>query len=652
MEEVGLDSTAVDPSIHPCTDFYGFACGGWLKTAELAPETGWWVRSFSEIRERNVQQLKSIAEDAARKVLAQEDIEDLTVQQVGAFYSACMDQEGADERKTKPVRPILEKIREVVDATSLAKVLAELHRYQVWPFFELRASQDFGDATQMIGVLDQAGLGLPDKTYYLSKTSKEKQRIRDQYFQHIVRMMKLLGMLPSAASTAANEVLRIEISLAKVSKDREERRDPVGMYHKIGINGVRRAAPKFAWLEYLEALGYPGIKDITVTAPLFLTGLNKIVSQASSRALQNYLRWHVLREFAEVLSSEFVDEHHAFQEKLGRQLKPRWKYCLDSIEEVLVGPIASIYVEKHFSGEKKNKALQIFHAIRDVFAKNLASLDWMDEETKAGAIAKLQKLNYLVGYPTEWGTYPIDITSDHTENIRNWSLWETEGNLSQIGEMVDRRAWEVNPVSVSAYYHPLKNQMVFSAGVLQPPFYAVDGHIPTQMGSLGTVVGHEFTHGFDAQGSQFDGNGNLEQWWSEASRSAYEARAMCFEKQFSEYEPVNGAALNGKLTLLENVADLGGVKLAYEAYRQMREGAEKVVLADGFTEDQQFFLANAQVWCVLADEAELLQRIQVDPHADARSRVNGTLSNFTPFAAAFACEEETPMRSTSTCELW
>ena len=654
LADVGLAEDALDRSVEPCEDFYSFACGGWLAKTEIPSDRSRWVRSFSEIHKRNEVDLREIAEAATASVVnGTTDIDPVTAK-IGAYFGACMNEELINKAGIKPLKPLLAMVRQVQNPRTLARVLAQLHLRRVGAFFDLSALQDFKDATKVIAILDQGGLGLPDRDYYLDEKDPKKAELRATYKKHISRMFRLVGMSAPTAGQAAKDVMRIESALAKVSKTRVERRDPVGMYNKIDISGVRRISPRFAWTMYLRTLGYPALKDINVTAPQFFVGLNRLVVQARPRVLQNYLRWHIVRTYASSLSKPFFDESFSMRQALTGQdePRPRWKRCVASTDAALGELLAQAFIEKRFAGESKRAAERYVAEIKEAFATNLNNLSWMDQETRTRALKKLEQFTFLIGYPDKWREYTYEIGPVYARNRLASAVFEFKQDLARMGAPVDRERWEMTPPTVNAYYHPLKNQMVFPAGILQPPFYAVDAHVPVNLGAMGMVVGHELTHGFDDQGSQFDGDGNLSMWWTKASRTSFEEKTSCVVSQYEKYEPIEGLPLNGQLTLGENIADIGGLKLAFNAYRSLRSEAKEVKVAGGFTEDQQFFLANAQVWCAKIKDEEQRRRVQIDPHSDAKSRVNGPMSNLSSFAQAFQCEPGTPMNPVDTCSVW
>lgn len=648
LEDVGLSTTALDRSVNPCEDFYAFACGGWIESTEIPSDKSRWVRSFSVIHQRNEKDLKAILEGAAES-----PGDDAALKKIGAFYAACMDEKKAEEAGMSPLEPLIDAVKMVKDPKSLAEALAVLHRHHVWAFFDLRAEQDFEDATKIIGNLDQNGLGLPERDYYLNKKDDAKKKIRAAYVEHVAKMLELSGFSAKEAKAGAKTVMKIETALAKASKSPVERRNPKEMYNRIDLAGVKKAAPRMPWAVYFEGLEQPELTDINVTAPKYLAALGKVAARTKPKDLQTYLRWHVLNTYATDLSQAFFDEAFAFKKVLTGQdePRPRWKRCIAATDTALGDLLAQPFVDKRFGGDSKAAAVSYVEGISEAFGANLDKLDWMDDETKEKAKEKLSKFSNLIGYPSKWETYEYEVGDVYAANLLGAAAFETGKNLARIGEPVDRERWEMTAPTVNAYYHPLKNQMVFPAGILQPPFYAVSSAIPVNLGAMGMVVGHELTHGFDDQGSQFDGDGNLQMWWTEASRKAFEEKTQCVADQYSGYEVLEGVNLDGKLTLGENIADLGGLKLAFAAYRALTEEAPAETV-DGFTPDQQFFIANAQVWCAKAKEAEMRRRVSVDPHSAPRFRVNGPMSNLSEFAEAFECAPGTPMHPEKVCAVW
>ncbi len=646
LQAVGLDPSALDRSADPCTDFYQFACGGWLARTEIPADQSGWSRGFSELEKRIEEQLRDVLVEAASG-------KDPEAKKLGGYWTACMDEASIEAAGLRPLEPLMARVRKVSDAKSLAVVLAELHKARVWAVFDLAAAQDFKDATRMIANLDQNGLGLPDRDYYLNDDDRSKQ-LRATYLGHVERMMKLSGMKPAEAKKAAEEVMALERSLAEASKTKVERRDPKTMYNKVDRAGLGKMASSFPWDEYFKALGFADIAEINVTAPKFVAQLDKLVRETKPATWRTYLRWHLVRSTSMALPKALVDESFAMEKALTGQpeLKPRWKRCVDSSDMALGEQLGERFVKRHFAGESRASAQRMVHAITAAFGRALEGLGWMDGETRTRAQAKLQQMAFLIGYPDKWKTYDFEVDAkSYAGNLIAARGFETRRDLGKVGKTVDRNEWQMSPPTVNAYYDAQRNHMVFPAGILQPPFYGVGFATAVNLGGIGMVIGHELTHGFDDEGSQFDGRGNLENWWAPATQKQFEGRTGCVATQYSGYEPLSGARLDGKLTNGENIADLGGLKLAMAAFRELRKGAEPIE-ADGFTEEQMFFLANGQSWCTKMREEMVRMRVKTDPHSPPKFRVNGAVVNLPEFAQAFRCKQGAPMNPKDRCVVW
>jgi putative endopeptidase len=649
LDAVGLDPAALDPSADPCTDFYQFACGNWISKAEIPADKPRWDRSFTAIGDRNEASLRKIVEQDAKAKDA-----DPGLQKVGAYYDACMDEATIEADKLKPLQPLLAVVKKVKDKKSLTAAVLELHRRRVWALFDLSDTQDFKDATKVIAEIDQNGLGLPDRDYYVKEDDKSKD-IRQKYLGHVERMMALAGLPAKDAKKAAADVLRIETELARASKTRVERRDPKAVYNKIDRPGVAKAAPSFLWDDYFKGLGFPAINDINVTHVPFLEAVNKLVDTLPPSDWQTYLTWHLVRGLADALPKAFIDESFSMAAALTGQKenRPRWKRCITDTDAALGELLAQRFVKLYFSPESKEATQRYVLEISQAFAREVDKLSWMDAPTKQKAIAKLSAMAYLIGYPNKWREYDFEIKpkrfADNTLAARAFRL---RYRLSKVGKPLDRDEWQMTPPTVNAYYDSLRNHMVFPAGILQPPFFSPAASVAVNLGGMGMVVGHELTHGFDDQGSQFDAKGNLENWWTDQVSSQFKAKTACVEEQYSGYEALPGLKVNGKLTLGENIADNGGVKLAFAAYRAMRKGADEVTVAGGYSEDQQFFLGVGQAWCTKQRDEFARLRVQIDPHSPSKYRVNGPLSSFPAFADAFSCKAGAPMRRQNRCDVW
>ena len=665
LDQVGLDPTALDRKADPCQDFYQFACGGWIAKTKIPADRTRWIRSFNVIQKRNELALKKILDQAAQRVAAQEKEAgvaqngtgklglDLVTAKIGRYYAACMDENTVDKDGLKPLRTLLQLVSKVRSTKSLAKAVTEFHRRRIWALFDIDSVQDFKDATKMIAGLDQNGLGLPDRDYYLRK-DKKAQDLRKAYVAHVAALLKLSGMSQRNAKQAAADIMKIETEMAKISKTRVQRRDPKGIYNKIDRQGLAKTMPHFPWAAYFKALGIPAVKDITVTSVPYFTGLDKLIRRFGWRAWRSYLRWHLVDAMAPALPKAFVDEAFAFRKVLTGQKaqRPRWKRCVASTDAALGELLAQPFVAKYFSESAKKDARNLVLAISEAFGKRLVELGWMDEATRKGAMVKLRRMAYLIGYPPKWKKYEFAITPNYAKNLMAARTDELRRRLARIGKPVDRTLWEMTPPTVNAYYEPTKNQMVFPAGILQPPFYNEKAALAVNLGAMGMVVGHELTHGFDDQGAKFDADGNLHDWWTPDVSKKFAAKTKCIVDEYSQFEAVPGVKLNGKLTAGENIADLGGVLLAFRAYRALRAHAPKKIVADGFNEDQLFFLSMAQLWCGKVRPEAARLRARVDPHSPPKWRVNGSLRNVPAFARAFSCQKGTFMNPKDRCEVW
>jgi putative endopeptidase len=647
LESVGLDSAALDRSADPCSDFYQFACGKWLEKTEIPADEPSWMRSFNEIEKRNEHELRSILEGASTPET------DPGTLKVRSFYGACMAESAIDAAGVHPLDALLAQVRQVTDAKRLAAVTTELHALEIWPFFDVSPVQDPKDATHWVANLDQGGLGLPDRDYYLKDDAGSKE-LRAFYRGHVERMLGLAGAPAADARAGAADVLRLETELAKISKTRVERRDPKGMFNRWERAQLAHAAPAFRWDGYFDRLGLP-IQALNVTAPKFFAGLSPLIAAASPAALRAYLEWHILHSTARQLSKPLLEESFKLEQKLTGQaeLKPRWRRCVAASDAALGDLLGEAYVKKDFAGPSKQAAEQLVHAISAAFQADLGGLTWMDETTRARASEKQRAMEYLIGYPDKWKTYDFDVDrTSHLANVLRARAFELKRDLAKVGKLVDRREWDISPPTVNAYYDPQRNHMVFPAGILQPPFYDVKSAAAVNLGAIGMVVGHELTHGFDDEGSQYDAKGNLSNWWAADVSQRFQERTACLAEQYDQYEALPGVHLNGRLTLGENIADLGGMKLAFAAYHELRKGQAQQTSAGGFNDDQQFFLAVGQAWCTKSRPEFERMMVQVDPHSPPRFRVRGPLSDLTEFAQAFSCPADAAMRAKKACEVW
>jgi len=641
----GVDLEALDRDVDPCEDFYQFACGGWMKRTPIPPDRPSWHRSFSEIRERNEQALIRILEDVAAGRMQTPDGDKLA-----AFWKSCMEEDAREELDT--VRAELGRIQSD-DAEDLARSVARLHDAGAAAFFVFRSTPDYANAQQVIGLADQGGLGLPDREYYLRDDEKSRQLL-EAYREHVARVFVLAGVREEQAAANADAVLSIEAELARASMPRAERRNPYNVYNRLDRKGLEQRAPTFRWDVYFAESGIPEIEAINVAVPDFFTRMDEILRSRRPDELSAYLSWHLLRVAAPALSEPFVREDFQFQKVLTGQeeIAPRFRRCLEATDRAVGFALARAFVREHFGEEGKEVARRLVEGIENAFAENLRSLDWMDEETRARAFEKLETLKNQIGYPEVWRSYEglNLVDDDQLANRMAAAAFERRRDLARIGRPPDPNDWFMPPHTVNAYYYALRNEMVFPAGILQPPFFAVEAPEAANAGAIGMVMGHELTHGFDDKGRLFDAHGNLRSWWSEESGRAFEEKAQCVVEQYENYE-VGDLRVNGRLTLGENIADIGGLKLAWKAFEKSRSDRQDRPV-HGFTEAQQFFLSYAQSWCANVREEYARMRVLTDPHSPPKYRVNGVVSNLSAFQEAFACQTGQPMAPARRCAVW
>ncbi|HUJ63540.1 MAG TPA: M13 family metallopeptidase [Kofleriaceae bacterium] len=649
LAAIGLDPDALDRTADPCDDFYQFACGGWIARTEIPSDKPLASRSFVSIGDRNEEYEHGVLEQARTK-----PGDDPILQKLGAFYGSCMDEASIAKLGIKPIKPMLDVVRDVKDAKSLTRAIAILHSQGLDALFVLSPVQDSADARNVIAQVDQGGLGLPDRDYYL-KDDDQSKKVRAAYQDYVAATLVEAGEPKGAAERDAAQDLALETEIAKVSKDKVARRDPKGMYNKIDRGGVAAAMPKFDWELFWKTVGLKEVKDVTVTSKDFLAGVDALIARTKPAVWRAYLTSYVVRQTANYLTKEIEDRRFQFSQALTGQpeQRPRWKRCTGLTDSSLGDLLGQAFVRDRFGGDSKSAAETQVHAIVDAMTANLAALPWMDADTKAKAAAKLQAMAYQIGYPKHWRSYSFAIEPKMWGgNAIAARKAEYARQLAKIGKPVDRDDWQMTAPTVNAYYDPQLNGMVFPAGILQPPFYSVDASIPVNLGAMGVVVGHELTHGFDDQGAQYDADGNLRDWWKPETEQQFKQRTQCVIDQYSGYGVAGGGKVNGANTVGENIADIGGVKLALAAYRSLRASAPDTVVADGFTEDQQFFLAFGQAWCtkMRPDFERLIATIDV--HSPAHWRVDGALQATPDFAKAFNCKVGAKMRPAHQCVVW
>ena len=640
---------AVDKTVDPCQNFYLYACGTWIKQNPIPPQYSRWGR-FTELAEHNQEILHTILEDSAKN----ENRSPLD-QKLGAFYSACMDEGAIDKQGDKPIEPGIERIKEIADKKALAGEVARLHSQGVPAFFTFAQSPDFENSRVTIARADQGGLGLPDKSYY---EGEKDQATRQKYLEHVAHMFQLIGVAEAEAKTRAQAVLEIETQLAAASLSRVARRNPKLTNHKLTLNDWEAFTPDFDFNQYLKDRQAPAFEKLNVAVPDFFKGLNEVIEKSSLDDLKSYLTWHYVSTYSVALSKPFVDEDFDFYSRYltgAKELQPRWKRCVQAADRQLGDALGQKYVAMAFAGQSKEKTQELVGIIEKEMAADIDSLPWMGEATKQQALVKLKGVTNKIGYPEKWKSYAtVEVSStNYVADLRNARAYEIHRNLEKIGKPVDRAEFGMTPPTVNAYYSPLENNINFPAGILQPPFYRNNADMAVNFGGIGAVIGHELTHGFDDQGRQYDADGNLRDWWTKQDDEEFRKRADCIVNEYSKFSPVEGAHVDGKLTLGENGADNAGIRLAFMALLGGLDngsiGKEKL---DGYTPQQRFFLGFAQVWCANERPEALRNSVRTDPHSPGEFRVLGVMQNSPDFAAAFGCSAGQPMVSANACRVW
>jgi putative endopeptidase len=646
LADVGLEATSLDRSANACEDFYQFACGGWLAANPIPADKARWGR-FGEVDQNNEKALREILEDARSGKST-----DAAMTKLGAYYGSCMDEAAIEKAGLTGIKPLLDAAAKVKDAKSLDAAIVLFHQNAIYPVFTWAPFGDFADSKTAVLYLDTGGLGLPDRDYYVKDEFKDKVTA---YREHLVRLFGLLGRNKAAAAKAADDVIAVETELAKVTKTATERRDLPKLYNPTDLAGLVAQSPGFPWEAYFKQLGHPGMGKIVVTTPDHVKAFATLRTSIKPAQWQAYLTARVVDGTANALPKKFDQEAFALVRALTgvEQQRDRWKRCVDATAQAMPELLGQPYVARKFPGESKTAATNMVKAIAKAMGEQIGTLDWMSPETKAAAKDKLSRVDAMIGYPDTWKTYDFEVApKTFAKNVLAAQAFEARRQLLKAGKPVDRKEWLMPAFMVNAYYEPTNNLTALPAGILQPPFFGIDRSIAANLGGIGMVVGHELTHGFDDQGSQFDAEGNMKNWWQPADLTKFKDRGTCVADQYSTFEALPGKKVNGQLTLGENIADLGGVKMAFQAYRQLRSGADKTYVADGFSEDQQFFIAVAQAWCS-ADRPDETQRLlTVDVHSPPKLRVYGALRNLPAFSQAFSCAEGTPMNPANACHVW
>jgi putative endopeptidase len=646
--EPALDVTSMDRSADPCADFFQYSCGGWMKNNPIPPDQSSWD-TYSKMQDENRARLRGILESAA----APDSKRDAAAQKIGDYYASCMDEKAIDAKGADPLKAGLDRIAAIDSKAKIADVAAAMVDDNI--LFRFESTQDFRDATQVIAEADQGGLGLPDRDYYLKDDAKSVD-LRKAYVAHVQKMFELLGDKPDAAATEAQTVMRIETALAKGSMTRVERRDPKNLDHKMTGAELEKISPDFSWQVYFTKVGLPSLPSLNVASPGFFKAMNEELEKESLDDWKTYLRWHLVHADASFLAAPFLNENFAFYGKTLRgqqELQPRWKRCTESVDGDLGEALGQVYVEKYFGPQAKEEALKMVKEIEAAMQQDINSLSWMSSTTKQQALVKLHGMANKIGYPDKWRDYSkLEIVrGDELGNVERSRQFEFNRQLAKIGKPLDRGEWGMTPPTVNAYYDPQMNDINFPAGVLQPPAFDPKSDAAPNYGDTGGTIGHELTHGFDDEGRQFDAQGNLRDWWTEEDGKEFVKRASCISDQYSTYTIIDDIKINGKLTLGEDVADLGGLILAYMAWKDDTKG-QNLQAIDGLTPERRFFVGYGQSWCGESRDETKRLRATVDPHSPEKYRTNGVVSNMPEFQEAFHCKAGSPMVNQNRCRIW
>jgi len=647
-----FDTANLDRSIMPCDDFYKFADGGWIKNNPIPADHSSWA-TFNQLHDKNEDVLRGILEEASKDTSAKPGS---NWQKIGDFYASCMNESQIESAGLKPLDPEVQAINDIKDVEGLQAEIAHLQREGVNVAFGFGSDQDFKDSTKVIADAEQGGLGLPDRQYYRDNDDRSKQ-LRDQYSAHVTNMFKLMGDDPAKAAAEAKTVMSIETTLANASMDRADRRNPDNVYHKMAVMDLGQLTPHISWNMYLKDVSAPEVSAVNIEQPDFFKALDSALSSVPLDDWKIYLRWHLIHSAAPALSEKFVDENFNFYGKTltgAKEQLPRWRRCVEATDRQLGEALGQYYVQRNFPPEAKTNAIVMVHNLIDALHDDLKTLDWMSPATREQAIKKLQAIHLKIGYPDKWRDYSafqVDRAS-YVQNDLRGRTFEFNRDLAKIGKPVDRSEWDMTPPTVNAYYNPQMNEIVFPAGILQPPFFNPNGDPAINYGGMGAVIGHEMTHGFDDQGARFDPKGNLKNWWTDQDLKNFKERGDCIAKQYEGYES-DGEHENGKLVEGESIADLGGLTISYAAFEKTLKGKPHAEV-DGFTPQQRFFLGFAQVWAgnYRAEAARLL--IKTNEHPLGQFRTDGVVSNMPAFAKAFGCSAGSPMVRSDTlrCRIW
>ncbi|MGZ4865788.1 MAG: M13 family metallopeptidase [Candidatus Angelobacter sp.] len=643
--------TALDKSADPCVDFYQFACGGWIKNNPIPADHPIWSR-FGELAERNRTVLRGILEDSAKatKRSANE-------QKIGDYYASCLDEDSINKKGIAVLKPEFDRIAGLKDKAGLPALLAHLHGESIDALFNFYSGADFKNAKEVIAQADQGGISLPDRDYYLKDDPKSVE-LRKAFSEHVANTFKLLGDVPDKAAADAKAVMEIETALAKGSMDRVERREPEKVYHKLSQQDWQALTPSFAFAQYLSDLGTPKFTGLNVASPDFFKALDAELKTVSLDDLKTYLRWHLVRSQVQALPKAFVDEDFNFYGKTlqgTKELQPRWKRCVAAADSDLGEALGQVFVEKYYPPEAKDRTLKMVNQLEAALHQDISELPWMSDTTKKQALVKLDAIRNKIGYPAKWRDYStLKIErGDALGNSLRANAFEIHRQLAKIGTPLDKQEWQMTPPTVNAYYDPTENDINFPAGILQPPFFDFKADDALNFGGMGAVIGHELTHGFDDQGALFDPEGNLKNWWTPVDEKAFKERTQCIVDEYDQFVAVDDVHVRGKLTLGENTADNGGLRIAHMALmKSLADAGKQAEKIDGFTPEQRFFLGWGQIWCQKQTDEMARMLAQNNEHSPGNYRANGVVQNMPEFQKAWGCKAGQPMVRANACHVW
>jgi putative endopeptidase len=649
----GFSIDNIDKTVDPCIDFYQYACGNWLKTAEIPPDQSSWV-SFVDLRERNTAILRDILDKASADKPGRGAIN----QKIGDYYASCMDEKSVDAKGLQPIKPELDRIAASSDKGKLIDAIARVHLIGPNALFNFYSSPDLHNADQVIGFLDQGGLSLPDRDYYI-KDDPKMVEMRKHLVEYATQVFTLTGQSATQAGDSAQTVLRVETSLAKASMDRTMRRDPKNRDHKMTRDAAVALAPNFYLDRYFADMGAPSFSELNVVNPDFFKQVNSVVDSESLDSLKTYVSWQLLNRAAPWLSQPYVDASFKMRQQLTGQKEnqSRWKRCVNATDNALGEALGQSYVELTFGADGKQRMLKMVDALEVSLDQDIHGLSWMSDDTKKQAKLKLEAIRNKIGYPDVWRDYSslTIVRGDLMGNFFRATEFESKRDMAKIGKQLDRNEWGMTPPTVNAYYSGSENEIVFPAGILQPPFFDKSMDDAVNFGGIGVVIGHELTHGFDDQGRKYDPQGNLRDWWTEQDGKEFEKRASCVADEYGSFVAVDDLKLNGRLTLGENTADNGGARVSLMALEHMiaddKTGKEGQKI-DGYTPEQRFFLGFGRVWCEKQRPEFARMRVSVDPHSPGKYRINGVVQNMPEFQQAWGCKAGQPMVSANACHVW